>query len=60
MALIKSIREGIFFDRKYWTRYSKTAKALRPLYISSTVADKKLSYINGSEWHGSAESGVSR
>ncbi|KAF9785368.1 hypothetical protein BJ322DRAFT_1211231 [Thelephora terrestris] len=37
VALIESIRKGIFFDRKYWTRHSKTMSVLRPIYISSTV-----------------------
>ncbi|KAF9785359.1 hypothetical protein BJ322DRAFT_826989 [Thelephora terrestris] len=37
VALIKSIRKGIFFDRKYWTRHSQTKSALRPIYISSAV-----------------------
>ena len=51
IALIKSIREGIFFDRKYWARNSKAARALRPLYISSIAAGECLPYINDCEWH---------
>jgi hypothetical protein len=43
IALIKSIREGIFFDRKCWTRDLKTARDLRPLYISSIAAGESLS-----------------
>ena len=49
MAFIKSIREGIFFDRKYWTRNSKTSRALRPLHISSIVASEYLSHIDDCE-----------
>lgn len=44
MALIKSIQTGIFLNKKYWVRYSKTASTLRPIYISSIVAGEK---ING-------------
>ncbi|KAF9645618.1 hypothetical protein BDM02DRAFT_3271586 [Thelephora ganbajun] len=46
IALIKSIREGVFLDRKYWTRHSKTAKVLRPVYISSIVIGERLRYID--------------
>ena len=49
IALIKSIREGVFFDRKYWVRHSRTARVLRPLYISSIVVGKNMSHINGCE-----------
>ena len=39
-ALIKSIRNGVFFDRKYWARHSK-AGDVKPIYFSSTImADK--------------------
>ena len=48
-ALIKSIRTGMFFDRRYWARYSKTAKVLQPIHISSTVAGDKLRRINDRE-----------
>jgi hypothetical protein len=34
LALIESIRKGIFFDRKYWAR---DLENLRPIYISSTL-----------------------
>ena len=37
IALIKSIREGTFFDRKYWARYSKAGDVLKPVYFSSTI-----------------------
>ncbi|KAF9645620.1 hypothetical protein BDM02DRAFT_3262815 [Thelephora ganbajun] len=45
-ALVKSIHEGTFFDRKYWTRRSKTAKVLRPVYISSIVVGERLRYVD--------------
>lgn len=48
-ALIKSIRTGMFFDRRYWARHSKTAKTLQPIHISSIVAGDKLRRINDSE-----------
>ena len=40
-ALIKSIREGVFFDRKYWARHSKAGDVLKPVYFSSTVMEDK-------------------
>ena len=40
-ALIKSIRDGVFFDRKYWAKHSKAGNVLKPVYFSSTImADK--------------------
>ena len=59
IALIRSIREGTFFDRKCWARNSKTARGLRPLYISSIAASECLSCINSREWHGFADPGLS-
>ena len=49
IALIKSIREGTFFDRTYWARKSKSARVFRPLYISSIVTGEHLSYIDSCE-----------
>ena len=49
IALIKSMREGTFFDRTYWARNSKSAQVFRPLYISSIVAGEHLSYVNSRE-----------
>ena len=46
IALIKSIRHGVFFDGRFWTRQGNTARALRPFYISSIVASKQLRRIN--------------
>jgi hypothetical protein len=40
-ALIKSIRKGVFFDRKYWARHSKAGDVLKPVYFSSTIMDDK-------------------
>lgn len=37
-ALIKSMREAVLFDRRYWARPSVTGNILRPLYMSSTIA----------------------
>ena len=36
-ALIRSIHEGLFFDKKYWARHSSGGGALEPVYLSSTV-----------------------
>lgn len=46
MALIKSINRGVFFDRKYWARYSKAGEVLRPVYFSSTIMDDKSQQLN--------------
>ena len=40
-ALIKSIRNGVFFDRKYWARHSGTGDGLKPIYSSSTIMSDK-------------------
>ena len=48
-AFIRSIREGVFVDRKYFARYSKAGKALRPVYFPSTVIGEKLAYIDKRE-----------
>ena len=36
-ALIKSIRQGLFCDRKYLARLEDTGKRRAPVYVSSTV-----------------------
>ncbi|KAF9779144.1 hypothetical protein BJ322DRAFT_1088746 [Thelephora terrestris] len=41
MALIDSVRNGIFFDRKYWARHSKAGDLLKPVYLSSRVMGDK-------------------
>lgn len=41
IALIKSIRDGVFFDRKYWARHSKTGDILKPVYLSSIIMEDK-------------------
>jgi hypothetical protein len=41
-AIVKSIREGVFFDRKCWVRCSKSRDVLKALYFSSTIVDDKL------------------
>jgi len=46
IALIKSIRNGVFFDRKYWARYSKTGDVLKPVYFSSIVMEDKAQQLN--------------
>jgi hypothetical protein len=33
IALVKSIRNGVFFDRKYWARDYKTGDILKPVYF---------------------------
>ena len=49
-ALIKSIREGVFADRKYWARHSRSGRVLRPVYLSSIVADRRLPDIETCKW----------
>lgn len=46
IALIKSIRYGIFFDRKYWARHSKAGEILKPIYFSSVIMDDKARQLN--------------
>ena len=48
IALIKSIRNGVFFDRKYWTRHSKTGDVLKPVYFSSVIMGDKVQQLNSS------------
>ena len=45
-ALIKSIRTGFFFDRKYWARHLKTGDVLKPVYFSSTIMDDKVHQLS--------------
>ncbi|KAF9785417.1 hypothetical protein BJ322DRAFT_829047 [Thelephora terrestris] len=40
-ALIKSIRRGVFFDKKYWARHSKTGEIFKPVYFSSIIMNDK-------------------
>jgi len=46
IALIKSIRKGVFFDRKYWARHSKAGDVLKPVYFSSIIMDDKAQHVN--------------
>ena len=46
VALIKSIREGVFFDRKYWARHSKAGGILKPVYFSSIIMGDKVQQLN--------------
>ena len=41
-AIVKSIREGVFFDRKYWARYSKRGNLLKIIYFSSMFTGGEL------------------
>ena len=45
-ALIRSIHEGIFFDKKYWARHSSARDVLKPVYLSSTVMRGKIGELN--------------
>jgi len=40
-ALVRSIREGVFFDRKYWVRDSKAGNPLKPVHFSSIIMSDK-------------------
>lgn len=46
VALIKSIRKGVLFDRKYWVRHSKTGDILKPIYFSSIIMGDKAQQLN--------------
>ena len=46
IALIKSIRKGAFFDRKYWARQSKTGDVLKSVYFSSIIMGDKVQQLN--------------
>jgi len=46
-ALVKSIREGVLFDRKYWVRHSKTGDTLKPIYFSSIIMGDKVEQLKG-------------
>ena len=46
IALIRSIRNGIFFDRKYWARHSRDGDILKPVYFSSTIMDDKVQQLS--------------
>ena len=45
-ALIKSIRKGVFFDRKYWARHSRAGDVLKPVYFSSAIVGDKSQQLN--------------
>jgi hypothetical protein len=45
-ALIKSIRTGVFFDRRYWARHLKTGDVLKPVYFSSAIMNDKAHQLN--------------
>ncbi|KAF9785437.1 hypothetical protein BJ322DRAFT_830823 [Thelephora terrestris] len=46
IALIKSIRKGVFFDRKYWARHSDSWEVLKPVHFSSTIMKDKTEELN--------------
>ena len=46
IALIRSIRKGIFFDRKYWARHSENGDVLKPIYFQSMIMDDKSRELN--------------
>lgn len=46
VALINSIRNGVFFDRKYWVRHSKAGDVLKPIYFSSIIMNDKAQQLN--------------
>ena len=46
VALIKSIRSGVLFDRKYWVRHLRTGHTLKPIYFSSIIMSDKAQKLN--------------
>ena len=49
MALIKSIRRGVLFDKKYWARHYNVGDVFKPVYFSSTVMNDETEQINKCE-----------
>ena len=47
-ALIRSIRQGIFFDREYWARHSRAGDLLKPVYFSGVIMEDKVHQLNKS------------
>ena len=47
-ALIRSIRQGIFFDREYWARHSRAGDVLKPVYFSGAIIEDKVHQLNKS------------
>ena len=45
IALIRSMRKGVLFDKKYWARNSRTGGALKPVYFSSIVMGDKVQQL---------------
>jgi len=41
-ALAKSIREGVFFDRKCWALHSRKGNAFKAMYFSSVIIGNEL------------------
>ena len=48
IALIRSTRQGIFFDREYWARHSKAGDVLKPVYFSGAIMEDKAHQLNKS------------
>jgi hypothetical protein len=46
ISLIKSMRTGVFFDRKYWARHSKSVDVLKPVYFSSIIMSDRAQELN--------------
>jgi len=46
IALIKSISKGVFFDRKYWARHSRSGDILKPVYFSSIIMGDKVQHLD--------------
>lgn len=36
-AIVKSIREGVFFDLKFWARHSKKGSVFKAIYFSGII-----------------------
>ena len=50
IAFIRSIRGGVFADRKYWAQHSRSGAALRPVYLSSLAAGRWSPDIENRKW----------
>ena len=51
-AMVKSVKQGVFFDQKYWTRHSKDGRVLKPIYFSSLITGNAFQKCTSMRWVG--------
>ena len=40
--MVKSIKQGVFFDKKYWVKSSRDGRTFKPIYFTSLIAGRTL------------------